>query len=291
MKALRAVFWVWLFAQGAFAEAPAVVPECARIVSLAPSITELLFSLDLGAQVVGVTTFCEYPPEAKTKTRIGGLYDINYEAVLRTNPTLVVALDDSREMPAELAKLGLPTEIVSHRTLDGILRSIDTLGRRCGVARQAAALKAQMETAIAAVREKAAKAPVVRVLIVVGRGDIGPVSRNVFISGRDGFYSDLVRIAGGVNVYEQSTSGIANLSPEALVALNPDIILEVIHDFNARGWSLQEVRDSWAAFAFVPAVRDKKIFVLSGDYAVIPGPRSARLLHDIAVILHPELFS
>jgi len=263
--------------------------RCARIVSLAPSLTELLFALGLGERVVGVTAYCRYPEEAAAKAKVGALYDASYEALLRLSPSVVFMLDDNRSLPGELEKLGLRSESVSHRSLGGILESITTVGAICGVAERAAALRSSIEAEIDEIRSKTSGARRVRVLLVVGRGDTGPVARNVFVSGRDGFYSDLLSIAGGENVYAGVTAGVANLSPEALVTLRPEVIVEVIQDFKERGWSMAEIRRSWAPLDYIPAVKNGRIYVVSGDYAVIPGPRVARLLHDFAVLLHPEL--
>lgn len=280
----RLVLCIWLL----WPFSAAAGGDCARVVSLAPSLTELLFALDLADNIVGVSSYCHYPPAADRKARVGGLYDANYEALMRLAPSMVFVLDDNRTIPAELGKLGLRSTTASHRSLAGILDSVDAVGRVCGVEERARRLRGEMEAEIGRIREKTKGTRPRRVLVVVGRGDPGPVARNVFVSGRDGFYTDLLRLAGAENVYAGLTSGVASLSPEALAALQPEVILEVIQDFEERGWSLADIRRSWAPLDYIPAVRDGRIFVLQGDYTVVPGPRVVRLLRDIAVLLHPE---
>ena len=116
-----------------------------RIVSLAPSITELLFALDLGDRIVGVTDWCAYPPAACDKPSVGGHVDPNLEAVLRTRPDLVVVETANAEVVAGLAALGLPALRVEHRDVAGILASVTQAGAACGVADRARTLRAGLE--------------------------------------------------------------------------------------------------------------------------------------------------
>src|SRR5258707_1060445 len=103
-------------------ELPSGAPSgAARIVSLAPSITETLFELGLGDRVVGVTRYCTFPPEARTKPQVGGYYDPNFEAVTAARPDLVITLTEHHEVRNELGKLGLAFVTVDHTTVPGIL--------------------------------------------------------------------------------------------------------------------------------------------------------------------------
>ena len=264
-------------------------PACDRLISLAPSITEILYALGLGDRVVGVTQYCEYPAAALDKPKVGALYDLNLEAVLRLRPSLVVLLDDDPRQAGQLSALGIDYQAVSHRNLAGIFGSIEEIGSRCGVRRKAKALAGRLRKGVADVSAKTDSVRRVPVLVVVGRTEVGPASRNVYVSGQDGFYSDILTAAGARNVYEGSTAAAANFSAEALAVLKPEIILEIIPDMQRRGWSRDDVVRSWASLSFIPAVKGKRIAVIDGNHAGVPGPRMLRLLRDVVRSVHPEL--
>ena len=140
-----------------------------RIVSMAPSITETLFALGLGDRVVGTTSYCNHPPEAREKPRIGGFHDPNFEAVVALRPDLVVTLVEQQSARDALAILGIPVATVSHQTIDGILESIPALGDACGVQPRAEALAGELRARLARIARRTAGLRRPRVLIVVGR--------------------------------------------------------------------------------------------------------------------------
>ena len=104
-----------------------------RIISLAPSITEVLFKLDLGDNVVGVTRYCDYPPQAEDKPKVGGYFDVNYEMLMSLESDLVILLVEHQDAIVRLEELGIPTLTVNHSRVEGILESITTIAERCGV--------------------------------------------------------------------------------------------------------------------------------------------------------------
>ena len=154
---------------------PQVPPAC--IISLAPSITEILFSLGLGDRVAGVTRFCDYPPEALEKAEVGGYFDINYEAVLALEPDLAIHLSEHDDARTRLGNLGIPTLAVDHRRVEGILESISIIAGNCGAREKGENLRLSLENRIREVREgflaKPSSRSVVhskpRVLVAVGR--------------------------------------------------------------------------------------------------------------------------
>ncbi|MEK7793942.1 MAG: helical backbone metal receptor, partial [Candidatus Hydrogenedentota bacterium] len=140
-----------------------------RIVSLAPSATEVLFAIGAGDRMVGVTRFCKYPPEAQTKTSIGGFMDTNYEAIVALRPDLVVLLAIHGTAKDRLEALGVSTLEMDHRTLDGILGSIRTAGEVIGAEAAANALIADIESRLDAVSKAVEGADRPRVLLSSGR--------------------------------------------------------------------------------------------------------------------------
>ncbi len=280
----------------------------ARIISLAPSITETLYRLGLGERVVGVTRYCDYPPEAAEKPAVGGYLDVNYEMVLSLEPDLVILISEHRDARERLGELGLETLSVDHSRVQGILDSITAVADRCGVADRGRILRAALERRMKSVQEKflpvsprppteaSAKAGLrvpasdptpPRILVAVGRLMDGKDTSEIFVSGRDGFYGDLIDLAGGINAYSEETLKFPALSEEGLVRLDPDLILEMVPDLGGEK-DRESLLDLWRARTSVRAVREGRVHILGQDYVVVPGPRFVDLLEDMAEIIHSE---
>lgn len=255
--------------------------SCTRIVSLAPSITEVLFDLELGDNIVGVTRYCVYPPAARNKPKIGGFFDINLEAIMSERPSVIFALSEHAAQRVELQKLGLKVVTLEHKNVSGIISSIQNVGALCGREEQAKRLRTELEERIEGVQQRVRNQPKVRVMIVVGGA--GPGS--LYVSGKDGFYSELLSLAGGENVYQGLTTSIPTLSVEGLLKLDPNIIIEITTDPEMGSQLKRE--DSWQQFPGLRAVKNGQIYVIDDDYVSVPGPRFVKLLEKIAALIHP----
>jgi iron complex transport system substrate-binding protein len=269
-----------------FVPGPEAVPPppagASRIVSLAPSITEILFEIGAGDRVVGVTRYCLYPPEAKTKPQIGGYYDPNFEAVTAAKPDLVVVLPEHQEIRSQFDKLGIGTLTVDHTHIRGILDSIPAIGAACGLADKAAALRARLDARIRAVQTATAGRPKPRVLISIGRM-AGDASLNrISICGRRGIFEELINLAGGVNAFEGSIA-FPSISAEGVIAANPDVIVDLWPDLKEKGIDPEVVRSQWKS---IPGLK-ARIHVVGDSYAMIPGPRIVLLLENLAGAFHP----
>lgn len=263
--------------------------ECERLVSLAPSITEVLFALGLGGNVVGVTRYCDYPPEARERPKVGGYFDPSFEAVLTLRPTLVVALKEHARSVGHMEELGMETFTVDHGSVEGIIGSIEALGSRCAVEERSAELAGSLTERVRTVREKVrGLGPGPRVMVVVGRTRGSGSLRGVYISGAEGFYHSLVEIAGGRNAYQGRTASMPSLSVEGIMTLQPDVIIEMTPGVETTGLTPEEVLGQWKELEGVRAVDSGRVHVLAGDYSVRPGPRFVRLLEEMARIIHPE---
>lgn len=250
----------------------------ARVVSLAPSTTETLYALGLGDRLVGVCEFCEYPPEARAKPRMGGYYTPNFEVLSETRPDLVILLPEHGPIRDRLRDLRLPMLEVDHRTVTGILDSLLAIGRACGVPERAVALRGELEARMEKLKEAAKGRRRPRVLLSVGRAMNEGSALRIATCGRGGFYDELLEMVGAVNAYEGRVPYPA-LSPEGVLALKPDIILEIMPDLKEKGVSEEALLKDWAA---IPGVAGMRVKVIARDYAVIPGPRFVRLLEDLA---------
>lgn len=293
---MRKIVWLPLFAAVCIATASATASSekqqggYHRIISLLPSITEILFALDQGDKVIGVTRYCKYPPEARQKAKVGGILDTSFETVYYLNPDLVILEASARDNQEKLEQIGLKTLAVDTRSVSSILESIRVIGDVLGCQEKASAVTAKIRQRIDYIQLKTKNLPKPRVLITylrpVGEGTI----REVYIAGNHTYFNDLIEMVGGTNVYQGSdliTSPI--VSAEGILRMNPDVIVEVINMLDEVKVSKEEVLSDWKMLPELDAYKNHRIYVLNQSHIGIPGPRLAQALEDLARVVHPGL--
>jgi len=258
------------------------------IVSLAPSITETLFALGLGAKVTGVTQYCDFPPEAARCEKIGGFYDPNYEAILLLRPELVVSLVEAGETNRNLTGAGLRVLEVNHQTIDGILESLGAIGKVCGAQQRAGELLAAMNARIERVKRKSAGRRCWRVIVSIGNNDGSSSRKEVRIAGKDDFYDAMLAAAGCTNVYQGGAVRYPTVTTEGMISLDPEVIIDIVDDVSRFPGGCDEILAEWLKLQHVDAVKNGRVHVLAGNHLMRPGPRVAQTLEDIAKALHPE---
>jgi iron complex transport system substrate-binding protein len=260
-----------------------------RIVSLSPSTTETLFALGLGDRVVGVSRYCLYPPEAQTRTIIGGYVDPSYEAILALKPDLVVVRDDDPQYAAGFRELGLRTLAVKHNDVEGILASFSEIGRECGAEKAAEQITADIRQRIKRLEEKTTGLARPRVMIVaeraLGEGKIA----DAYVTGGDSFLNSMIEMAGGRNACPTRNVPFPVVSAEGIIQMDPEVIVDLIAKHQQEGYTKESLMADWQQLADVPAVRDGRVYLLDDDFAFIPGPRFVRLAEKLARLIHPEL--
>jgi iron complex transport system substrate-binding protein len=254
-----------------------VVPQ--RIVSLTPALTETLFAVGAGDRVVGVTQYCDFPPEAKSRPKVGGYVNPSVEAVLALKPDLVVVSPGPGNRDAALAmrRAGLRLEIVPAETLEDSLAAIEAVGRLTGNEAAARALVAEVRARIDTVAKRVAAAPRVPTLFCIQTDPI-------IAAGRDTLPSQLLELAGGTNVVAMTR--YPRMDVEAVAAAKPELILQARMDL-ANGDAHTE--DAfWRRWPSIPAVARGRVVVLTDDLTLRPGPRIASAVEELAAILHGE---
>ena len=204
----------------AFASA-ARAAEQMRIVSLAPSVTEDLFALGAGPEVVGVSQYCDYPPQVRDLPRVGSFLTPNLEAIIALRPTLVVGLElssDVRQIRA-LNSMGYPVLLVSDDSVQQIETSIEKVGDRINRGTQARGLVQQIQSQIAAIRERLAQVKPVRTLMLVGHQPIVAVGSGTYLD-------ELMRIARADNIAAAVGQQWPHLGIEFIIAMRPQVILD-----------------------------------------------------------------
>lgn len=264
--------------------------EPRRIVSLSPSVTEVLFALGLGDRVVGVSRYCSYPPEARTKAQVGGYLDPNYEAILALRPDLVVLRCENEQFVKSFRELGLQLLLVDHDSVEGVLDSMTAIGRRCGAEAEAKKMVADIQAQIHRITERTAGLDRPRVLVVaertLGTGKI----QNVYVTGASGFMNRMILLAGGKNACSDTTAGFPVVSGEGILRMNPQVIidLDVCNKSKAGGLTPEEILRDWQQLPDVDAVRKGRVHLVNDDFAFIPGPRFILLVEKFARLIHPE---
>lgn len=275
-----------LLAPAAAATPPGDAPS--RIVSLAPSITDLLFDLGVGNRVVGVTDWCVLPPGCAERSRIGGHVDPNLEAVVALQPDLVVVEAANVEVVAGLRALGIPICVVEHRQVKGILDSVTLAGEACGVPERAADLRARLGARLAAVVARRPDGPRPRAMIVVGRDVTAGRLSDLYLAGDGTFLGEMLTLAGGENVVTGDGVSYPMISLEGLFSLAPEVVVDLAPECADDPRQRAALAAAWRRHTEVPAVRDDRVYVLVDPALLVPGPRFVDTLEWLASVLNPE---
>jgi iron complex transport system substrate-binding protein len=268
------------------AQTPPAAPH--RIISIVPAVTEMLFAIGAGTQVVGVSTYDDFPPETKSLPRVGALLDPDTERILSLRPDLVIVYGSQTELEGQFARAGIRVFAYRHSGVDNVLQTIRDIGRLTGhVAdgdRVARDLRAQLDSTRARLRGR----PRPRTMLVIGRD--AAALRGIYVSGGVGFLHELLDIAGGDDVFGDIKREAVQPSNETMLVRAPDVIIELHPGDPPPAETLQKERAVWKLLASVPAVRNGRVHLLYGGYLVAAGPRLARAADALARVLHPAVF-
>lgn len=260
-----------------------------RIVSTSPSVTETLYALGLGPQVAGVTSFCDYPPEAARKPKIGTFLQPDYERILSLRPTLVLVIKNPVGVASKLEGLGLKTEELDMDRVGSILASIQLIGRATGSTSAANQLVSRLKTSLDRVRKAASGRSRPSVLFIVGRAP--GTLQNMVGAGPGTFLDELLRLAGGVNILEHSPIQYPKVSLEQVFAADPDVIIDM-GDYAHSGSDTGERRRLeelalWSPYKSLRAVRTGRVHAVTDSFFVVPGPRMDLAAAAFLKFLHP----
>ena len=256
-----------------------------RIISLVPNVTEILFAIGAGPQVIAVSTYDVEPPEVRSLPTVGALVDPDTERIIALRPDLVITYGSQVDLQTQLKRVSIPFFDYRHGGLDHILVTMRELGRRTGHVERANTVARALETAIDAVRNRVAGKPRPRTLLVFGR-EPGSL-RNIYASAGRGFLHDMLTVAGGEDVLRDIDKESAQVSTEMILARRPDVIIELNAASRLNDADLKAVLDPWATLSSVPAVRNGRVVILNGPGLTVPGPRVIDGIEKMARALHP----
>jgi iron complex transport system substrate-binding protein len=260
--------------------------SAARVISLIPATTEMLFAMGAGDKLVAAGSYDHYPPEVERLPKVGALLDPNIERILMLKPDLVVVYGTQTELKNRLDRANIPYYTYVHKGLPDISETIRSLGARVGMAQQASSLASSIESRVNKVRAEVARLPRPKTLLVFGRERDS--LRNIDASGGVGFLHDMLEAAGGTDVMSDVRRQSVMMTTEMILARAPEVILELRYG-PPEASDAEDLRQ-WNTLAAVPAVKSKRIYQLRGQEYVVPGPRVAPAVEQMARTLHPEAF-
>ncbi len=251
----------------------------------------MLYALGLGDRVVGVTTFCHYPPEVAKKPKIGTYLRPDVEMILALRPDVVIAERSMIRGPVSLPSLKLNVVEVDDSSIEGIYGSIREIGRLASVPERAEALCASIRSELERIRRATAPLPRRKVLFIVGRTP-GKIE-DLIAAGNSSYLNELLALAGGENLLRDAAVAYAKISVEEVLARNPDVIIDIGEMADTAGVSEEEKRAVvalWSRYPSLKAVRNRRAFAIASDIFVVPGPRVVDAARQCARMIHPEAF-
>ena len=254
------------------------VPE--RLLSLAPSNTEILFALGLGERIVGVTDFCDFPEEATEKEKVGGFADPNIEKILSLEPDLIFAVSGLQDTAVDrLRDEGFNVFVVNPKTVDDLPDVIRRVGRVADVADNADELAGELEDRILAVKEKVAEA--------TGTPSVfyEVYSEPLMTAGKNTVINDVIGVAGGASLGNESDENYPQFSLETLIEQDPDV-------YFASTGSMSEPKDIAAREGWdgLTVSTNGRIHVIDENIINRSGPRLIDALEQFVELIHPDLY-
>lgn len=245
-----------------------------RAVSLAPSLTEMIFAIGAGDRLVGVTTYCNYPADATKIAKVGDTQTPNIEAIVALKPD-VVFVSTASQLEAFMSTLdqqGIAVYVIDSKNLDDVLRDLATLAELFETREHASKLIESLIQRIEGVKEEVAEKRRPRVFVQISRDPL-------YTIGKDSFLTGMIETAGGTSVTKDVATAYPTLSKETALALNPDAIILSDSEDN---------REPNDVFKNSPAVKNGRVVRINADIISRPGPRLVDALEQLAEELHPE---
>ena len=257
----------------------------ARIVSMAPNLTEILFALGQEEKIVGVTRDSNYPPAAMEKPRVGDFWQMDVEAVIASRPDLVITLGFERQknLAHRLGRIGYKSLAVNVEKVDDLFEAILQIGAATGSLSQADGLIVQLKEELSEIGRLVEAYEPLKVLWVVQREPLR-------VAGRDTFINEIIELAGGENAVSSTVHKYPPIGPEEVMACGADVIIEPAMDSGELSAQLESAKEYYGRYENLPAVMDGRVYVIDGDIVSRLGPRLYEAVLTTARCLRPELF-
>jgi iron complex transport system substrate-binding protein len=250
-----------------------------RIIALSPSINEIVYALGSGDKIVANTKFCNYPLDAKNKTKVGGYFNPNIEKMLELKPDIVLLQDSSIKLAKQLNKLGIKTQVFSLTTLKDIRTTIKTIGNILDKKTQAKTILQKIETALENI-----KGIVNNKKILIAIGHPLKLDKRVFVVGDNLYMDEIITLSGNKNAYAKKGGGQPILNMENIIATNPDIVIVLAPYKKEKNLTSKQLIAPWLKLP-ISATKSESIYILDKEYAGIASHRLEYYLQDFKSFL------
>ena len=256
-----------------------------KIISLSPNLTEIVFALGLGDKVVGVSSDSDWPAEAKQKPKMGTFWQPNTEIIIAAKPDLVICETflQHKEIAETLKRSGIKVLSLRVESIEEFYSAILSIGDATGIRDKAEALESKIKNELNEIREKVLNAKKVKVLWVVQTEPIRVVGVKTFVN-------QIIEIAGGQNVIAPTGDQYPSVGTEAIMTSDAEVIIQSAMGTEDITKQQESAEKFWSRFANLPAVKDKKVYVLEADTVLRLGPRLPDGALAVAKLLHPEIY-
>ena len=282
LLALIAIPWIGKLSKGTKSDGS----SARRIVAIAPNSAEVICALGACDRIVGVSKFCVYPPELLNLPKVGGLSDPDLERIAALRPDLLVMRGRNDAIERLCEDLHVPIYKDETDTLPGILNCVGELGTRLDLNEQAKTIIEEFHDRLDAIRSRNVGKHPPRVLLTVSRQP--DRLANVLTTGKGTFLDQMIEIAGGVNVFGHLDMIYPQVSPEGMLAQQPEVIIELMPDLKLTAALKEQMGEQWKQLGSMPAVTKNRIYVLTDENGLIPSPRYVEIIDKVARLLHPE---
>lgn len=254
-----------------------------RIVSLAPSLTEILFALGLDDKIAGVTLNCDYPLEALQKLKVGSYWQPDTEAVIATKPDLVITLQipQHQNIANSLKGLGYRVLALKIEKLEELLTAIHEIGKETGCKQRANELVSNMKSRLDYLRSKYSSTSKLKVLWVVQTEPLRVAGRNTFVN-------ELIELLGAENAIGPTIQQYPPISTEELLACSTEIIIQSAMGKTDISVQQQQSEAFWSQWPGLPAVKNNKVYVVDSDTVLRLGPRLSQGIEMVGRCLYPN---
>ena len=252
-----------------------------RVITLAPALTEIVFALGRGSDIVGRTKFCDYPAAALDIPEVGGLWDPNLERMIDLEPDIVILYPESYDRIKALADRARLL-VVPHHSLDNLYTSIQSIATALGLPQKGEQMATGLKKELQTVAAGHAGLPAIPTLLIAGRNP--QELKNITLIGRTDFLNELLEMAGGTNAYRGDVP-YPTVTMESILKMNPRHIIEFSVYFEKI--SPESVLDIWRTFPHIEAIKKNRVHIVTDPMWVRPGPRVDRVARELFGLLHP----
>ncbi len=257
-------------------------PKGLRILSLTPNVTEILFSLGLGNSIVGRSTHCDFPKEARTIPAVGDTLHLNLERIVSLEPTVAFIVTKRADVVRTIEGLGIRTVALESDTMDELMETIDVIGRETGRTAPAKTLREDIQHELRAVRRLVEGRPRPKVLFAFPM-TVG--SPNMMVAGRGTFVDELLNVAGGENAFPE-TADWPTITPQRAIQLAPEVVIINAVGKDAAPDRLKAISQAWLNWTSIPAVANSRVYILQDEFLTIPGPTVGLAAERLARVIH-----